>query len=100
MKEYGIYIRNGQGSPYMLDKFKSIESVKAKLLEMIQLEEERGRPYFVDNDFWNNKYNIAIKLKYFRIIERDVTGWSSFTSDNFSKEKSHKIIYLNSFKNT
>lgn len=64
-KEYGIYIRQGQGKPYMLQTFNDINLAKIKLFEMIALEEERERPYFVDNDFYNNKYNISIKLIYF-----------------------------------
>lgn len=94
MKEYGIYIRKGSGTPYMIHFFDNIESAKIKLYEMIKLEEERQRPYFVDNDFFNNKYNISTKLKYFCIKQRDVSEW-----DNYSKEKSeknnNKILYLN-----
>lgn len=99
MKEYAIYIRNGQGCPYILDKFKTLESVKSTLYNMVQLEEERERPYFVDNDFFNNKYNISIKLKYFQIREREVSDWEVFTSKNTIQGNTKKIIFLNSYKN-
>lgn len=98
IKEYGIYIRNNQGSPYMLDKFKTIESVKLKLLEMIQLEEERDRPYFVDNDFWKNKYTIAVKLKYFQVREREISEWEIFSGENSNKYENNNIIYINFHK--
>ena len=64
-KEYSIYIRNGQGTPYILDIYNNLDSAKLKLYDMIQLEETRERPYYVDNDFFDNKYNIAVRLKYF-----------------------------------
>ena len=59
MKEYCIYIRNGGGMPYILNTFKDLNTAKIKLYEMISLEIERNRPYFVDNDFYDNKYNIC-----------------------------------------
>ena len=62
---------------------------------MISFEEERQRPYFVDNDFFNNKYNISTKLRYFCIRVRDVTDW-----EKYSEEKEicqSNIIYFNGF---
>lgn len=79
----------------MLDKFKTIESAKAKLFEMVQLEEERDRPYFVDNDFWSNKYSIAIKLKYFQIREREISEWGIFSSKNSNQFENNNILYIN-----
>ena len=83
----------------MLDKFKTIESAKVKLLEMVQLEEERERPYFVDNTFWKNKYNIAIKLKYFQIREREISEWKIFSNEDIIQDVNKKITYINSYKN-
>ncbi len=48
MKEYGIYIRQYSGTPYMIHIYDNITSAKLKLYEMIQLDEERQKPYFVD----------------------------------------------------
>ena len=98
MKEYGIYIRDKQGSPYMLDKFKTIESAKSKLLEMVELEEERERSYFVDNDFFINKYCTTVKLKYFQIREREVTDWMVFSSEISNYHEKDNIIYFDFHK--
>ena len=65
MKQYGIYIRCNGGTPYMIHFYDNILSAKQELFDMIQLEEDRGRPYFVDNDFFNNKYSCNLNLKYF-----------------------------------
>ena len=97
-KEYGIYIRQGQGKPYMLKIFNDIDIAKIMLYEMISLEEERERPYFVDNDFYNNKYNISIKLRYLCIKEREVTEWEKYSEEN--KAIKNNVIYFNNFENS
>ena len=96
LKEYGIYVRQGTGNPYMIHIFNNLDSAKMKLFEMIQLEEERKRPYFVDNYFFHNKYDISCKLKYFCIKEREVSDWEQYTCENVSN--SSNIIFLNDFK--
>lgn len=96
MKEYCIYIRHGKGRPYMLQTFNDIDLAKIKLYEMITLEEERQRPYFVDNDFYDNKYNISTKLRYFCIREREVTEWGKYSENQ--KSKQNNLIYFNDFK--
>lgn len=97
MKEYGIYIRQSSGNPYMIHIFNNIDSAKVKLFELVSLEEERGRPYFVDNDFFENRYNIQSKLKYFCIKERDVSEWNKFTTE-IKNENLSNIIYLKNFQ--
>ena len=37
---------------------------KIELYEMIDLWERNAQPYYVYNDFFNNKYNLATKLRY------------------------------------
>lgn len=99
MKEYSIYIRNRNGSPYCLKQYSNIEEAKKVLYEMIQLEEERHRPYYVDNDFFVNKYNHINNLKYFCIKVRDVTEWSEYSEEKVIEESYKKIIYMANFKN-
>ena len=50
MKEYGIYIRQGEGKPYILQTFNDIDLAKIKLYEMLCFEEQRQRSYFVDRE--------------------------------------------------
>lgn len=98
MKEYGIYIREGSGTPYMIHIFNNIDSAKIKLYDMVQLEEERQRPYFVDNDFFFNKYNISTKLKYFCIKEREVHEWTNYSEEKNIEKENNKIIFINNYK--
>ena len=97
MKEYCIYIRHGHGIPYILDTFNNIDSAKAKLYDMVSLEELRQRPYFVDNDFFENSYNIQTKLKYFKILVRDITDWGEYSEKN-KQEYNSNIIYFKNFQ--
>lgn len=98
MKQYGIYIRQGSGTPYMIHFFNSINSTKLKLYEMIQLDEERQRAYFVDNDFFVNKYNISTKLKYYSIRVREVSEWEKYSEEEIGELEDNKIIFLNDYK--
>jgi len=95
IKEFCIYIRQGSRTPYMINIYNNIDSAKQKLYEMIQLEEERQRPYFVDNDFYKNKYNTTIKLRYFCIKERDVSYWKKYSEEKSYKEKSNILYFIN-----
>ena len=97
-KEYGIYIRNGKGTPYMLDIYNNLDAAKTKLYDMIQQEELRERPYYVDNDFFDNKYNIAIKLKYFCIKVRNVTEWEKYEEQKEIQKENDKIINILEYK--
>lgn len=82
----------------MIHFFNNIESAKIKLYDMIQLEEDRQRPYFVDNDFFDNKYNISTKLKYYCIKEREISEWEKYSEEKSSRESNNKIIFLNNYK--
>lgn len=98
MKEYGIYIRQGAGTPYMIHFFDNIDSAKLKVYEMILLEEERGRPYFVDNDYFENKYTLVSNLRYICIKERDVSNWSNYSKSHDHTKDNKNIFYLSNYK--
>lgn len=98
MKEYCIYIKQGSGTPYFCyTKHNNIIEAKNELYDIVQIEEERGRPYYVDNDFFNNKYNQVMNLKYLCIKEREVTEWSNFSEEKYIRENDNKIIYIKNF---
>ncbi len=63
---------------------------------MISLEQERGRPYFVENDFYYNEYTRGVVGKYFSIKVRDVSPWLTCETEEekISELKSNKIIKI------
>lgn len=93
IKEYTILCIYNSGCPFYLQTFYSLEDAKYKLFDMISLENERNRAYYVDNDFFENVYPANLqRLKYFCIKERDVTEWVSVVKNNTRK---NNIIYFN-----
>ena len=97
MKEYCIYCIWNGGTPFISDTCKNLESAKLKLYNMISIEEERKRPYYVDNDFFPNKYTYVGRLKYFCIKERTVSEWEKYSEEE-TNIKNNKIIYMDNFK--
>ena len=98
MKQYGIYIRCNGGTPYMIHFYDNILSAKQKLYDMIQLDEDRGRAYFVDNDFFFNKYTCNLNLKYYCIKERDVSEFTNYSEQKDNLNEKNKIIYFQNYK--
>ena len=98
MKQYGIYIRCNGGTPYMIHFYDNILSAKQKLYDMIQLDEDRGRAYFVDNDFFFNKYTCNLNLKYYCIKERDVSEFTNYSEQKNDTNEKDKIIYFQNYK--
>ena len=92
-KEYCIYCKYNGGTPFILRTFKTFEAARIKLMEMIEIEEERNRPYFVENNFFINKYVGNIPGKHFAIKERNISGWSLY--DASKNIKKNNIVYLN-----
>lgn len=61
------------------------------------MEQERGRPYYVNNDFFKNEYTQNVKCKYFCIKERNVSNWVEYKEIN--NQIKNNIIFFNEFCN-
>ena len=85
------------GTPFYFDSFYSIYEAKSKLYDIISLEQERGRPYYVNNDFFKNEYTQNVKGKYFCIKERNVSKWVEYKEIN--NQIKNNIIFFNEFCN-
>lgn len=93
IKEYTIFCIYNGGKPFFLNTFYSLEEAKIKLYDMISLENERNRAYYVDNDFFNNIYPYSLDhCKYFCIKERNVSEWEK---TSVIKQNKNNIIYFN-----
>lgn len=94
-KEFCIYIKNGMGTPYIQAPYRTFEEALIALNNMVSFEEERNRFYYVDNDFFNNKYPPNTMGKYFCIKERCVEEWEKYEKykvDSKGKSQNGKII--------
>lgn len=101
MKEYSILIRNKSGMPYILGTYKDIISAKHAMQNLADYEDERNKMYYVDNDYFANKYPYCgNNLKYMKIQVREVTEWTKYTEieNNIEEFQSNsKIIYIKNF---
>lgn len=92
MKEYVLYCINNGGKPFLLLPHETFEECYNQLLNIVNLEEERHRVYYVDNDFWNNKFPNNIQgSKYICLKEREVSEWKTYSK--YGKKKNN-IIYF------
>lgn len=94
MKEYSIFIKQGSGTPYFLNSYSNIHLAKRAIYNLVNAEEKRNRMYYVDNDFFNNKYTFCSNLKYMCIKEREVSNWQKY-SEEMCNVPNDKIIYIN-----
>ena len=97
MKEYCIYIKQGAAKPYILNTYNNIQSAKEKLYDIVSLEIERQRPFFVDNNFYDNRYKLVGNLKYLKIMVRDISNWEEYSEES-TKNNSNNILYFMNYK--
>jgi len=94
-KEYTIFCIYGKGLPFYLNTYKTIEEAKRKIIEIVNTEEKRNRPYFIDNDFFENKYPSKLSnSKYFMIQERFVSCWKKYEEISAKEKNKDNIIYF------
>lgn len=91
-KEYCIYCIYNRANPFILNTYSSFEEAKIKLYEIILQEEARNRIYYVDNDFFKNKYNPNVLGKYFCIKERCISEWEIYKESKRNSSKNGKIL--------
>lgn len=76
MKEYSILVKQGTGKAYIHSTYKDYFEAVASLQIIADYEDECHRMYYVDNDFFNNKYSyITDNLKYICLQVREVSDW-------------------------
>ena len=59
-----------------------------------KIEEDRGRTYFVDNDFFNSRYLCNVNLKYYCIKEREVSDFSIYSEEETIAKKNYLFSKL------
>lgn len=92
-KEYAIFITCKGGCPYSLNNYNSFNDALNALNNMILLEQERNRPYYVFNDFYDNEYPASVSGKIFCIKERTVSNWEKYSHNNTFKNNIYNNVY-------
>lgn len=91
-KEYTIFITCGAAKTYNILVYDSLFEAKRKLFDMVELERERHRPYYVFNDFYENEYPSSIHGKVFCLKERTVTEWEKCSAECIT-ENTYNNVY-------
>lgn len=87
--------------PYVLKTYPDIISAKRAIDRLVGYEEERKKIYFVDNDYFYNKYCYVGDLKYMCIQVRGVTELEKYSEVNNIIKNKNNIVYLKNYlKNT
>lgn len=98
MKEFSIMVKQGAGTPYIMQNYNDIISAKKAIENIVKFEEERNRMYFVDNDFFENKYcNVGTGLKYLCIRVREVSKWEKYCEKKLEKPSFENVIYIDDY---
>lgn len=94
--EYIIYCVYNGGKPFFIHTYDNINNAKIDLYNMIEFEKKRNRPYYVDNDFFNNEYSSNVIGKYFCIKQRKVSEFKKY-SELKSSYKNNNIVKFKNF---
>lgn len=76
--EFTCYVQVKSGSPYigtwrgdnMLDVYRQIKEIEKR-------HGRRRQHFYIDNDFYNNKYNNNDYVYYYRFMQRKVNDWET-----------------------
>lgn len=99
MKEYGIYRRNNGGKPFMIDIYTDYITAKVRINELISYWEQKGYQYYIDNDYYENKYPLILNNCFYCSIKvREVSEWYNYEEHTNSIKNNSNIIFLNNFK--
>lgn len=97
IKEFSILRRHGEACPFYISSYNNINEAKEALYIMTNYEEKRRHFYFVDNDFFENKYPCLSTSEYFSIQVREVSEWEKFSEQSNLTNKNN-ILYFHKFK--
>ncbi len=91
--EYALYCRVGNACPYIARTFNSIDDVYRFVNDIEKRHNHYRQIFYIDNDFYNNKYNLNCNCTYYKILRRPVSDWV----DNWEVEENNynNILYLN-----
>ena len=82
--EYALYVRVGNALPYISNTYNSFDDVCRQIKEIEKRHNHYRQFFYIDNDFYNNKYNLAtisIKGIYYKILRRPVYDWEEFDNN-------------------
>lgn len=79
--EYALYCRVGQALPYIKRIFDSLDDVYRYIFEIEKRHNHYNQFFYIDNDFYENFYNISCGGTYYKVLRRPVADWEEFETE-------------------
>lgn len=74
--EFTVYIRCGNGTPYLIPrKFETYSEVCKFLNEKAKWHFRYNQRFYIDDSFFSNEYKKDINGIYYKILKRPVSDW-------------------------
>lgn len=92
--EYTLYVQVGTAHPYTINIYKDFNQV----LDAIEDIKNKhcyywNREFYIDNDFYKNKFDRSMTGTYYKFLRREVKNWEEFNTKE--ENKKDNIYYLN-----
>lgn len=73
--EYCLYVRNCSACPYIARTFTDIYDVYRFVEEIEKKHNRYNRVFYIDNDFYQNKYSPNVEGIYYKFLKRRINDW-------------------------
>ena len=77
--EYALYKCVDKALPYIARTFDSMADVLRFVQELEKQHNHYRQTFYIDNDFYQNSYNIGTSRIYYKFLRRPVSDWEEFT---------------------
>ena len=102
--EYCLYTRVGSACPYIteLHSVSNLDDIMRRVEQIEKRHNHYAQIFYIDNDFYNNKYSFNQNGTYYKFLRRKVFDWEEFDSneDIYNDKQIYydNIIYLKNYR--
>lgn len=89
--EYGIYCQVGSGTPYIRKIYSDMKQVYVAIEEIEKRHNHYRQLFYIDNDFYDNKYTLQCGGTYYKVLRRPIAEWEEFKKYETSKQYDNVI---------
>lgn len=74
-KEYALYCRVNNGTPYLTTTFQNLNELNAFLSSVIKRHNKYHYSYYIDGINYPNIYPMEFAQFYYKVLERPINDW-------------------------
>ena len=98
--EYTCYVQVKNGCPYIgIWRGESIADVYRDILQIEKRHNRYKQHFYIDNDFYINKYKDNDFVYYYRFMFREVNNWQTLCLKDNADKSDNKVLQFY-YKNT